>query len=356
MAGSAKLAINNLDLQFLESLEPMQPSESKSKVKKAKNTDVKPKARPGQRAFVPDKTKEFLTNKLAEINLKKQTAIEKMVLQESFQFWNEENRGVPNPFIRSGLFCVKTTNNRNFMKEIILPSLNNYSISYSGEELQQDDLSVWMSLIQLASKQPISDAVYFTGYKLLKDLQWTINSRSYLRLQESIKRLKVTAIEVSTSNKDQAYAGSLIREYSWNAEDSTGNLSWMVRFEPRVSILFMQDTTTLLEWETRKKIGSRAAMAQWLHAYYTSHRDPLPISVQKLHELCRSEDLIPGFKRTLKNALQRLVDVEFLTSFSVVKDIVTIEKKGRLRLLLAKRIEQYLPSAQQSTPNRFNGS
>lgn len=333
----AKPAINNLDLAFIERIENM-PTLGLKKGSTSSEPNPKTKEGSGKRSALSSKSKEFLDNKIAEISERKRVAVEQIVLQQTFPFWNDENRGVPNPFIRSGLFCVKTTNNRNFMKEIVLPSLNNYAISYSGEELQQDDLSVWMALINLASKQQISDAVYFTGYKLLKDLEWTVNSRSYTRLQESIKRLKVTSIEVSTMNKDQAYAGSLIREYSWEAQDGTGNLGWMVRFEPRVSILFMHDTTTMLEWETRKKIGSRAALAQWLHAYYQSHRDPRATSVQKLHELCRSEDGIPGFRRTLKNALQRLVEVEFLTSFNIVKDMVVLEKSAKPRLALAKRI------------------
>ena len=45
--------------------------------------------------------------------------------------------------------------------------------------------------------------------------------------------------------------------------------------------LFRDDSVTFLAWEQRKKIGSRATLALWLHAYFTSHRDPLPITIQK---------------------------------------------------------------------------
>ena len=31
-----------------------------------------------------------------------------------------------------------------------ISSLSNYEITYTGQDLQQDDLSVWMSLINLA--------------------------------------------------------------------------------------------------------------------------------------------------------------------------------------------------------------
>jgi TrfA protein len=253
------------------------------------------------------------------------------ILQTVLPMWDDDNRGVPNPIIRSGLFGVGNTVAREFMQKMPIASLSNYAISYTGQDLQQDDLSVWMSLINLARNQPMSDSILFTGYALVKDLGWRMHSESYKRAQESIERLKVTGIEISTNNRETAYSGSLIREYAWTAKDAKGNARWMVSFEPRVSALFMEDTTTLLEWETRKKIGSRATVAQWLHAFYSSHRDPIPLRVDKLHELCRSVDSLSSFKRNLGNALQKLVVVEFLTTFSIVDNVVYIKKKLRAK-------------------------
>ena len=218
---------------------------------------------------------------------------------------------------------------REFMQKMPIASLSNYAIAYTGQDLQQDDLSVWMSLINLTRNQPMCDSILFTGYALIKDLGWRMHSESYKRAQESIERLKVTGIEISTNHRDTAYSGSLIREYAWTAKDAKGNARWMVSFEPRVSALFMEDTTTLLEWETRKKIGSRATVAQWLHAFYSSHREPIPIRVDKLHELCRSVDSLSSFKRNLANALQKLIVVEFLTTFSIVDNVVHVKKKLR---------------------------
>ncbi|UUZ66195.1 replication initiator protein A (plasmid) [Polaromonas sp. P1-6] len=234
------------------------------------------------------------------------------------------------------MFSVKTTANREFMQKMPIASLSNYEVTYTGQDLQQDDLSVWMSLINLARNQPMSDSILFTGYALIKDLGWRMHSESYKRAQESIERLKVTGIEISTNNKETAYSGSLIREYAWTAKDVKGNARWMVRFEPRVSTLFMEDTTTLLEWETRKKIGTRATVAQWLHSFYSSHREPIPLKVEKLYELCRSGDSLSSFRRNIKNALNKLVDVEFLTTFSIVNDTVRVQKKLRPKLVRAK--------------------
>ena len=101
----------------------------------------------------------------------------------------------------------------------------------------------------------------------------------------------------------------------------------MVRFEPRVSVLFMEDTTTFLEWEIRKKIGTRHTVALWLHSFYCSHRDPIPLPVSKLHELSRANSSLSTFRRNLKAALQTLVDIGFMVRYQIIDDCVHVKKR-----------------------------
>ncbi len=324
--------LNNLDYEVLETI-----GKTKSKKVATKKT-LKVKATVQDNA-----TQAKISSTLAKVQerataalLRQRKDIEARVLQAVLPFWDDEKRGVPNPFIRSGLFSVKNTENREFLQKMPIASLSNYQVNYTGQELQQDDLSVWMSLINLARNQPMSDSVLFSGYSLVKDLGWRMHSDSYRRAKESIERLKVTGIEISSNGQETGYSGSLIREYAWTAQDAKGNARWMVRFESRVSSLFMEDTTTLLEWETRKKIGTRATVAQWLHSFYSSHREPIPLSVEKLYELCRSGDSLSSFRRNIKNALNKLVDVEFLTHYTIINDAVHVQKKIRPKLIQVK--------------------
>lgn len=323
-------AINNLPIEELKNLGVARqgPGGRVKKVDSETNPAIRQARITQSLAKIEERTQQGLQRKAI--------AFDSRILQTTFPFWDDSNRGVPNPFIRSGLFSVRTTAERKFIENMEVPSLSNYNISYTGQDLQQDDLSVWLSLINMARDQPMSEAVYFTGYQLVKDLGWRMHSESYKRAQESIKRLKVTGLEIASADKDSAYSGSLIREYSWTAKDSDGNAKWMVSFEPRLSVLFLEDTTTLFEWETRKKIGTRATVAQWLHSFYASHREPTPLPISKLYVLSRSEDKLPGFKRTLKNALQKLVEVGFLKSFAIENDVVYVEKRMRPKLIRAK--------------------
>lgn len=316
---------NNLDLQRLEDI--------CAPTSKGKKTPAKSSA--------PDTIVQIkITKALAKVkdrttasSVKKQAERDSLTLQQSFPMWDDDNRGVPNPFIRSGLFSVKNSDDRDFMQRMTVASLSNYSVTYTGIELVQEDLSIWLALINLARDQPMSDSVYFTGYSLIKDLGWTMNKKSYIRVQEAIARLKVTGIEIAFNNGGEGYTGSLIRDFAWTATDSNGNARWMVSFEPRVFVLFLQDTTTLLEWQTRKLIGSRATVALWLHSFYSSHRDPIPMGVEKIFELCRSESSLSSFRHTLRRSLEKLIDVGFLTFYSMDKDILVVTKKLRSKVL-----------------------
>jgi hypothetical protein len=275
----------------------------------------------------------FVNKKAREAADRQREQVDSRMLQAVLPLWDDESRGVPNPFIRSGLFSVRNTEKRDWLENLHIESLKNYDISYTGKELQQEDLSVWMALIHLAKDQPMSDAVFFTGYQLIKDLGWSMNTKSYKRAQESISRLKVTGIVINTANQDEGYSGSLIREFRWKKIGESGDTKWMVRFEPQVSAMFMHDTTTLLEWETRKKIGGRSTVAQWLHGFYSSHQEPFAYGVPKLHELSRSGDTLSSFRSTIKRALQKLQDVGFLSKWAIVNDQVHVTRALRPKLI-----------------------
>jgi hypothetical protein len=268
----------------------------------------------------------------AEALAKRQSTQEAIVLQQVLPLWNEEVRGVPNPMIRSGLFGTRTSRQRHYFEDENVVSLSNFTILYTGKELQQDDLSVWMALINIAARQRIGDAIFFSGYEIVKDLGWRMHSESYDRAKESIKRLKANELKIQVRDGSSGYAGSLIREYAWKAENPEGGNSWMVRFEPMIAELFREDSTTFITWEQRKEIGPRATLTLWLHSYYTSHRDPFPITLQKLHELCRSEQKdLRFFRRRVQNSLDRLKEIGFLEWFEIKGDTVHV-KKAPVRL------------------------
>lgn len=280
-----------------------------------------------------------LRERSAEAEMQRQARVLSMVLNEVLPMWNEEIRAVPNPFLRSGLFSVshETDANREFRDNEKIVSLSNYNIRVTGKALSQDDLSVWMSLLSMARSGPISDVVKFTGYRLLKDLGWRMHSENYVRVKESIRRLKNNGLEISSTDETKAYSGSLLRNYAFQSDEH--DTSWWVQFEPEMAKLLVSDNTTLLEWEVRKDIGSRSRLALWLHAFYASHRDPIPFRIEKIMELCGAKTKhLPTFKRDLVNACEKLKSegIEFLASYEITnEDFLVVKKNPRFARLAA---------------------
>jgi len=321
-------SINNLPLEAMRKLfKDHQPEQASSTAEASRPVVKRSTTRTTSTDGLYDQAIAKAKAKVAQITERKARDLDQRVLQESFPFWDDEYRGVPNPFIRSGLFSVRTSVSREFQTELKVASLSNYDITYAGQDLHQDDLSIWMSLLNMARNQPLADKIRFSGYQLIKDLGWRMHTDSYRKAQESIARLKVTGIQIASRDQTEGYSGSLIREYAWTDLDQAGASKWMVRFEPRVSVLFMEDTTTFLEWEIRKKIGTRHTVALWLHSFYCSHRDPIPLPVSKLHELSRANSSLSTFRRNLKTALQTLIDVGLLASFQITNDVVHVKKR-----------------------------
>lgn len=252
-------------------------------------------------------------------------------LQAMFPGWDDERRGVPNPLVRCGLFTAASANlPRADYRDEVVASLSNYTIYYSGTELRQDDLSIWLAIVNMGRHQPIGDPIHFTAYRLINDLGWRLHSQTYASIKSIIERLKFTSVKLSTTDQKSQYAGSLIRDYLFDDTDPTGKTCWTVRLEESIARLFLEDTTTLFEWQIRCKLGRRASLASWLFTFYCTHAEPIPYHIAKIHELCKSEDRqMRSFKSNVRQALEKLIDVGFLSSYAIHNDVIQVTRARR---------------------------
>ncbi len=119
-----------------------------------------------------------------------------------------------------------------------------------------------------------------------------------------------------------------IRTYSWDDSDpATGRSTWSVTLEPEIVRLFESDMVTYLFWEQRKRIGTKAHLALFIHAFYATHRDPIPFSVEKLRDLSNSkEKCIHSFRKRLCIALDKVKLVGAIKSWVIKGNMVYVEK------------------------------
>ena len=63
--------------------------------------------------------------------------------------WREDRYGSPNSFLRSALFAAIQSKDRVYMNKAEVFSQKGVSISYTGQQLNQEDMTVWLALVDL---------------------------------------------------------------------------------------------------------------------------------------------------------------------------------------------------------------
>jgi len=124
--------------------------------------------------------------------------------------WPEAKRGAPNSLIRSALFSATQGKDRRYIDEEILYSQKGITIKFTGKQLNQEDLTLWETLVHMARNHPLGSECNFTAYAILKVQGLPTNSQNYKRLHSGIVRLTACAVEVEYDEKE--YMGSLIGE------------------------------------------------------------------------------------------------------------------------------------------------
>lgn len=245
--------------------------------------------------------------------------------------WAEDVRGLPNALARSALFTVtgadRETGKRTMFKKRLVASIRGTKIEYTGELLNQNDEDVMLQAIHLSRLMPLGECVEFTAHAFIRQLGWTINSRSYVRLRDCLDRLKATGVIISVDGETKGFNGSLIRKFMWTTEDGMTKLTrWRVWLEPEIIALFGPVSYSKIEWDQRLRLSP---LAKWMHAFFATHREPFGYKLVTLKELCGSETKqLFHFRKRIKKALAELQEVGFLKSWLVCPktDIVNVTR------------------------------
>lgn len=239
---------------------------------------------------------------------------------------------IPNDLIRSSLFTVTNHNiKREYIKDRKLYAFGETRITYTGEELRQDDEDVWLQIIALFSHVK-NHHVEFLPYTLLNKIDWPARTQYRDKLKDSINRMCATNITISSKNLKKGMSLSLVRKFQWQDDDGQRLKSWQIWLEPEVVKLFSNTSYSKILWDHRKKLNP---LAKWLHSYYSSHAEPFPIKVATIHAACGSKmKAMKHFRAALRIALHELKDVDFLEDFYIaLNDLVFVTRKKSKNLL-----------------------
>jgi hypothetical protein len=233
--------------------------------------------------------------------------------------WREDRQGSPNSFLRSALFAAIQSKDRRQLKEAVLGSQQGITIKYTGEQLNQEDLTIWLTLVDLAKQSPLGTECNFTAHEILMHMGMAKHGDAYEKLRTSI--LRMTACVLTVSNEKITFSDRIIDRFV--IDEDTKRYKVTIG---RHSIKLFQDGWTGLGCEQRKLL-SKKPLAQALQGYYSSHEKPLPVSVDFLAHITGSTNKQKaGFKRHIKNALEELVKIGLLKSYKIEGDMVIVER------------------------------
>jgi hypothetical protein len=233
----------------------------------------------------------------------------KPVEPEPLGVWGDDRRGAPNVVLRAAVFCAgKPTKTRKLYRDHVLPAaIGTKSITYTGPQLYQYELDVWLEVVHRCRMHPAGTTTDFHVHGFLRTLRRSVGKANYKQLHATMGLLQATSIKVVLADPAKSgYRGQLVRDFVFNDE----LCRWEVTLHPEIAELFAPKEHTWLHVDARLDLGKNY-LAKWLHGYFSSHRKPLPIGVQRLCELSGSSAAaLRTFRQSLRSALAEITAVE----------------------------------------------
>jgi hypothetical protein len=259
---------------------------------------------------------------LEELKAKKLPAIKESSAikpkQLSLELWPDAVRGVPNAVLRGSLFSV-SKQRATAKKRELLAAVEGIEIRFKGERFNQVDLDLWEMLLHLARLQPLGNQVEFSSYSLLKELGRGTGGKDHEDLKEDIARLLGGVVEITWLETNKTFIGHLV-DKAYRDESSQ---RYVVIFDTKMLNLY-EGGYSYIDWDKRKALKGNH-LAKWLAGFYASHAQPYPYKVETIKNLCGSTvGRLPDFRRMLKSALDELVKVGGIESWSIKDDLVHV--------------------------------
>lgn len=241
------------------------------------------------------------------------TEVKPLPVQLTLPTIRPDERMAPNALIRSALFGIIRRGRRRAVEKKLIQSWRGWSIRYTGHQLDQGELDVWLQCIALMHERELGTEVQFRAGGFLKALGRRRGKSQYEQLDMQLTRLKANGIEIQ--NGQFAYVGALIDKYYRDDESEL----FIVELNPDLVSLFGTGLTRV-QWDER--LSLRRQLSKYLHLYIHSHRatpeNPHRIGVERLQELCGSDTKhLWKFRQQLRNSMEELSQLGVVTRWKI---------------------------------------
>lgn len=252
-------------------------------------------------------------------------------------FWGEDYRAAPNAVFRSALFPAMNGNqkeNRRYMEREEIYCVAGLKVLFTGKQFDQSDLDVYLELLNMAAVNPLGVPVKFSAHSLLKSLGLPTGGSNHARLHDVLIRL--CAGTVDATDHGIRYFGQLL--HGGIRDEITMN--YTIHLNPEFVVLFGANMWSKLDLGVRRAL-SRNNTAKALHAYYSTHIEPLPHNIETLASLVGLNNSNKRqVKATILKAHEALKEAGFLSDYTLQGENikVVIKHTPTQNRAIAKRI------------------
>jgi hypothetical protein len=195
-----------------------------------------------------------------------------------------------------------------------------HRVEFMGEELRQDDLTVLLALVKLRQGQLPAPVVIEKPRCFVRDvLGWPDAGTSVQKLIASIERLFIARLRIRNANGTQLV--SFVSDAKLPIAGKDGTLE--VVLSPRLVDAY-KGRLTYLRAEQRDSL--KEGLETWLFGIVQSQPCTEPFSLSKLKEAARSTAEQREFNRSLRRALQSLVEVGAVESYEMRKASLRVKR------------------------------
>lgn len=289
------------------------------------------------------KSKQTTSERVREMSkVARERSRQNLLADKQLTLWADATRGAPNEIVRSSLFTARNRNKaRANLKQAVVGMVGKGEITYTGEELRQDDETVWFQLIHLAREKGLDTPFQFTPYHFCISLNWPLTGQSYDHLEECMTRLQATSLKMRFQRLGTDISLSMLPIFQAKRRKTGDGGLWTVQMHDELVFLFSEFQYTRVDWQQRLSLPE--GVATWLHAYYASHRAPFDVKIETLAvgaglmsrnpadpaKIARHKERLREIKKLILKALSVLKDAGFLADFKVKREgLVVVRRSG----------------------------
>nr|WP_245178295.1 plasmid replication initiator TrfA [Cupriavidus sp. AcVe19-1a] len=246
--------------------------------------------------------------------------------------WPENMVAIPNVFARLSLFNVRNINEpRQYLVGAPLRCTDrSVRATYTGLELRQIDFSNYLQILYLMRGKGLGELVEFSAHKVIQEGRRITSSKQNptyrRRLMDSLYRLRLGTLTLSAERLGGKVTLPLLSALETHDRSTGEELStWKVAVDPKMALLFGKKSNTWLEWERHRRLP--AGLASWLHGYFASHAENLPVTLARIQRASGAGTKDPArFAQLVRQALQVLENEKFLVSGEVEGGVIRVRR------------------------------